>query len=296
MVSYQKGVFVLKKEKAGFGNIRAMRDIYKNFISSKEAFSMKKVLTLCLAAVLLMSVFSLTVFARDEEIPHAYVTIVDENGEIVVAMQEVSCASNGVTIDDILKRAHDEYYDGGSAAGYASAESTYGLSLMKLWGNESGSYGYYVNNASPMSLADEVKPGDHIYAFVYTDTVAWTDTYCFFSETHVSAEKGDIATLTLYMTGFDENWNPVTLPVAGAVITVDGEKTDLITDENGQVAITYDKAGELIVSAVHDEMNLTPPVLVANVEGGVSVIFIVFIVAVIAVLAVAVVFVLKKKR
>ena len=257
---------------------------------------MKKVLTLCLAAVLLMSVFSLTVFARDEEIPHAYVTIVDENGEIVVAMQEVSCAGNNVTIDDILKRAHDEYYDGGAEAGYASAESTYGLSLMKLWGNESGSYGYYVNNASPMSLADEVKPGDHIYAFVYTDTVAWTDTYCFFSETRVSAEKGDIATLTLYMTGFDENWNPVTLPVAGAVITVDGEKTDLITDENGQVAITYDKAGELIVSAVHDEMNLTPPVLVANVEGGVSVIFIVFIVAVIAVLAVAVVFVLKKKR
>lgn len=257
---------------------------------------MKKVLTLCLAAVLLMSVFSLTVFARDEEIPHAYVTIVDENGEIVVAMQEVSCAGNNVTIDDILKRAHDEYYDGGSAAGYASAESTYGLSLMKLWGNESGSYGYYVNNASPMSLADEVKPGDHIYAFVYTDTVAWTDTYCFFSETRVSAEKGDIATLTLYMTGFDENWNPVTLPVTGAVITVDGEKTDLVTDENGQVAITYDKVGELIVSAVHDELNLTPPILVANVEGGVSVIFIVFIVAVIAVLAVAVVFVLKKKR
>ena len=98
------------------------------------------------------------------------------------------------------------------------------------------------------------------------------------------------------MTGFDENWNPVTLPVTGAVITVDGEKTDLVTDENGQVAITYDKVGELIVSAVHDELNLTPPILVANVEGGVSVIFIVFIVAVIAVLAVAVVFVLKKKR
>jgi hypothetical protein len=98
------------------------------------------------------------------------------------------------------------------------------------------------------------------------------------------------------MTGFDENWNPVTLPVKGAVITVNGKKTDLVTDENGQVAVTYDKAGELIVSAVHDEMNLTPPILVANVEGDVSVIFIVLIVAVIAVLAVVVVVILKKKR
>jgi hypothetical protein len=261
---------------------------------------MKKVLTLCLALMMLVCVFSLTVLARDEEIPHAYVTIVDENGEIVVAMREVPCADqnadNIVTIDEVLNYAHRLYYKGGAEAGYASEKSPYGLSLIKLWGNESGSYGYYINNASPKSLADEVKPGDHIYAFVYTDTVAWTDTYCFFNKNHANAEKGDIATLTLYMTGFDENWNPITLPVADAVITIDGEKTDLVTDENGQVAVTYDKAGELIVSAVHDEMNLTPPILVANVEGDVSVIFIVLIVAVIAVLAVVVVVILKKKR
>ncbi len=257
---------------------------------------MKKVLTLCLAVMMLVSIFSLSVFARDEETPYAYVTIVDGNGEFVLAMQKVPCAGNVVTIDDILKTAHDTYFEGGAKAGYASAESLYGLSLMKLWGNESGSYGYYLNDRSPASLADEVNPGDHIYAFVYTDTTAWTDTYCFFNKTRVGAEKGDIATLTLTMLGYDENWNFITLPVEGAVITIDGEKTDLVTDENGQVAITYDKAGELIVSAVHDELNLTPPVLVANVEGGVSVALIVAIVAVIAVLAVAVVVIAKKKR
>lgn len=261
---------------------------------------MKKALSIFLAALTLICATALPVLASEETAPTAYVTIVDENGEFAITAKEVLCADqnadNVVTVDEVLSYAHRLYYNGGADAGYASSESEYGRSLMKLWGDESGCYGYYVNNASAWSLADEVKAGDHIYAFVYTDTAAWSDTYCFFNKTHVTAEKGEIATLTLKMAGYDENFAPISLPVEGAVITINGEKTDLVTDANGEVAITYDKAGDLIISAEHDELNLVPPVLVATVEGGASALPIVVIVAVIAMIAVAAVVILKKKR
>jgi hypothetical protein len=261
---------------------------------------MKKALSIVLAALMLICMTAIPVLASEDTAPTAYVTIVDENGEFVLVEKEVPCADqNGdtvVTIDEMLRNAHHLHYKGGAEAGYASEETAYGLSLTKLWGNESGSYGYYVNNASAWSLADEVKPSDHIYAFVYTDTATWSDTYCFFNKTHVTAEKGEIATLTLKMAGYDENYAPISLPVEGAVITINGEKTDLVTDANGEVAITYDKAGELLISAEHDELNLTPPVLVATVEGGVNYALIAVIVAIVLVIAVAVVVIVRKKR
>ena len=98
------------------------------------------------------------------------------------------------------------------------------------------------------------------------------------------------------MAGYDENYAPISLPVEGAVITINGEKTDLVTDANGEVAITYDKAGELLISAAHAELNLTPPVLLATVEGGVNYALIVLIVAIVLVIAVAVVVIVGKKR
>ena len=256
---------------------------------------MKKVLTLSLLAALLVSLFAIPVLATPPEPDYVYVTIADANKNIVLAAEKVTFFTS-YTIDSILRRAHDEFYEGGADAGYASEETQYGLSLLKLWGDESGAYSYYLNDTSAMSLADEVKPGDHIYAFVYTDTLNFSDTYCYFHNTHAYAEKGDIATLTLMRSGYDANWNPITEPVAGAVITINGEKTDLITNEKGEVAITYDKAGELLISAVHDEMNLTPPVLIANVEGGANPTLIVLIVAIVLVISVSAVVIVKKKR
>ena len=261
---------------------------------------MKKALSIVLAALMLICMTAIPVLASENTAPTAYVTIVDENGAFALVEKEVPCADqNGdtvVTIDEMLYTAHSLYYTGGAEAGYASEETAYGLSLTKLWGNENGAYGYFINNASAWSLADEVKPSDHIYAFVYTDTATWSDTYCFFNKTHVTAEKGEIATLTLKMAGYDENYAPISLPVEGAVITINGEKTDLVTNANGEVAITYDKAGELLISATHDDLNLTPPVLVATVEGGVSGVFIAVIVIMVLLVSGTVVFIVWKKR
>ena len=256
---------------------------------------MKKVLSISLLAALLVSLFAIPVLATPPEPDYVRVTIADAEKNLVLTAEKVTLGDSD-TIDDILRRAHDEYYKGGANAGYASEETQWGVSMVKLWGDESGSYSYFVNDASAMNLADKVNPCDHIYVFVYTDTMNFSDTYCYFNKTLVYAEKGDIATLTLTKSGYDASWNLVTEPVKGAVITINGEKTDLVTNEKGEVAITYDKAGNLLISAVHDEMNLTPPVLVATVEGGENPTLIVLIVAIVLVVSVSAVVIVKKKR
>lgn len=223
----------------------------------------RKILSLALALVMLaVSVFALA--SCGEEKNYVYVTVSDENGNLALAYEKVELGDE-MTIDAALRTAHAEFYDGGEA-GYASAESQYGLSMTKLWGSEVGSYGYYVNNASPTSLADTVKNGDHIYAFVYTDLTAWSDAYSFFDVNTVEAAKGETVTLTLSCLGYDENWNVISNPVVGAVITVDGEATEFVTDENGKVDVILGKKGECVISAVSDTATLVSPVVIATVK------------------------------
>jgi hypothetical protein len=199
------------------------------------------------------------------------VTIADAEGKLAVVQEEVEVtdadSDGALTINDALIIAHDKCFEGGSAAGYGSSVSQYGLGMTKLWGSENGgSYGYYVNNASAMSLADTVKDGDYINAFVYTDLTGWSDKYCWFNENSLTANDGDTVELTLSAAGFDENWNPLTLAVEGAIITVDGEATEYKTDADGKVSLPL-TAGSHVISAKSDSMTLVPPALKAEVAG-----------------------------
>ena len=199
------------------------------------------------------------------------VTIADATGALALAAEPITVtdidADGLLTINDALYCAHEDCYEGGAAAGYASEMSDFGLSLAKLWGAENGgSYGYYVNDVAAWGLADPVADGDRVNAFVYTDLTAWSDTYCYFDVAAADAKAGDTLTLTLSAAGFDADWNPVTLPVAGATITVNGEKTEAVTDENGKATITLTGEGELVISAVSDAQVLVPPVCVVTLE------------------------------
>ncbi|MBQ4346396.1 MAG: hypothetical protein IJC75_04595 [Oscillospiraceae bacterium] len=199
------------------------------------------------------------------------VTIADAAGSLALAAETVSVTDTdgdgALTIHDALYLAHEQYYTEG-AAGYGSAQTDYGLSLTKLWGAEGGSgFGYYRNDASAMSLADPVADGDRISAFVYTDTVNWSDTYCFFDVQTAEVSAGDSLTLTLSAAGYDANWNPVTLPVANAVLTVNGTETAFVTDEKGEVTLSFAEAGEQIISAVSHDRILVPPCCKVTVQG-----------------------------
>jgi len=205
------------------------------------------------------------------ETAEVYVTISSAEGKLVMAQESVTVTdtdSDGkLTISDALYLAHESAYNGGASAGYGVAETEYGLSLTKLWGEEnSGSFGYYVNNVSPMSLSDEIKEGDYINAYSYTDLTAWSDTYCFFSENTITSAENTSFELTLSAVAFDANWNPITVPVEGAVITVGDKATEYITDSEGKAVITVADAGEYIISAKSDTQILVPPVCKAKIN------------------------------
>lgn len=228
---------------------------------------MKRTITILLALVMVIAATCTAVSA--DEGTKVYVTIADDNGEIVVARKSVSVSDldgdGAVTISDALAAAHAKFYADG-ADGYGTFDSEYGLSLGKLWGVENGgSYGYYVNNASAWSLADPVAEGDHVYAFVYTDLATWSDTYSWFEKASVKAAAGEEITLTLKCSGYDENWSPVESAVEGAKILVDGKDTGVVTDADGKAVITVADEGSVVISATSDTMTLVPPVCVAKI-------------------------------
>ena len=66
--------------------------------------------------------------------------------------------------------------------------------------------------------------------------------------------------LTLTAAAFDENFAPITVPVAGATLVIDGEATEIVTDAQGKARLTILEDGSYLISANHPEMNLVDPV------------------------------------
>lgn len=232
---------------------------------------MKKIVSLMLSVLMILSLSAIC--AAAELSADVYVTISDKDGNLAVAAEQVTVTDTDndgkLTITDVLYCTHEAFYDGGAAAGYATVDTQYGLSLDKLWGAANGgSYGYYLNGASAWSLTDEVKTDDYLYAFVYTDPVGWSDKFSTFNRFmgDVDANEGVELTLT-YVADYDDNFMPVFAPLSGAKITVNGEATAFMTDENGKVKVTFDSNGTAIVSAKSDDVNIAPPVFKANVTG-----------------------------
>ena len=112
---------------------------------------------------------------------------------------------NGVlTYDEALIAAHDEYYNGGAIAGYATADSEqYGKYITKFWGDTSGAFGYWRNSDSCQGLSDEVKANDKLTAFVYKDKDNFSDAYTKFETTSYTSYVDNMFTLFMYKS----SWN-----------------------------------------------------------------------------------------
>jgi len=230
---------------------------------------MKKISALLLTLIMTVGMTCMSVSADDEV--NVFVSVADGSGSLVVADEAVAVsdidADGAITINDALYAAHEKFYEGGAEAGFGSYIGDYGLSLSKLWGEENGgSYGYYVNNASAWSLADPVSEGDHVYAFVYTDLVSWSDSYSWFDATKADIAEGSELPLVLSCMGYDAEWNTVVAPAEGAVIYVNGEATDVVTDAEGKAVVKFDKAGTYVISAKSETATLVPPVCVVTVN------------------------------
>lgn len=226
---------------------------------------MKKLTALLCSLLLLLTCAA----AEAPQSVTAYVSISDDTGALVLSYVPVEVTDvdgdGALTIADALSVAHAAHHPDGASA-FAIAPSQYGMSMTRLWGVENGgSYGYCVNDASAFSPVDPIAEGDHIKAYAYTDLTAWSDTYSFFSAPIVTVAAGQPVDLTLYAAGYDESWNPVTLPVAGAVITVNGIPSSVTTDAQGCAQMAFADPDAYLISAVSDTQNLVPPVCIVVV-------------------------------
>lgn len=233
---------------------------------------MKKLFSAMLALLMILGCMSITAFADDVSAT-VYVSIANK-GQLVASQTKVTVTDidgdNTLTVNDALYAAHEAVYSGGAKEGYSYyTHKDYGLSIGKLWGDTSGNFGYYINNSSCWSLADTVKNGDYLNAFVYSDSKNYSDKYCFFSNFTVTANANSDIELTLSSAGYDADWNPVTLPVANAEITVDGKSTGIKTDANGMATIQISSTGSHIISASSATEILVPPVCTAQINGGI---------------------------
>ncbi len=235
---------------------------------------MKHTVTLILTFTLLLSLLAIGASANEQktsasvEFPTAYVTVAAKGTLVatqVAVILEDKDGDGSVTVNDALYAVHEKAYEGGADAGYGYYTGDYGLSMSKLWGDESGSFGYYLNNASCLSLADLVKDGDHVTAFVYA-SADFSDVYTYFDIPSATCEPDGEITLTLMAAGYDENWNPITYPVEGATLTFDDTKTGFVTNAEGKVTLSPEAAGMHVFSAVHDQMTIVPPVCTVTVN------------------------------
>lgn len=226
---------------------------------------MKKLITLTLILTIALAVIP----AAAEANPDPSVTVtVSVGGTLKLTAASVPLTDcdgdNTLTVNDALIKAHVLHAPGGESA-YGYADSEYGRSITKLWGDESGAYGYCVNNASAMSLLDPVKNGDNITAYVYKDQTAWSDVYSYFNVSAKTFEDNGSLTLTLSYNTYDENWQTVTKTLEGAFITVDGTRTEVKTDKDGKATLTVKSPGVYVISAECDTMTIVPPVCTVTV-------------------------------
>lgn len=221
---------------------------------------MKRTLNLILTLCLLLSLLAIGASA-EQPVPYVFVTVAVK-GQLMTAQMYVQLKDHDndgqTTVNDALIGLHELAYSGGARAGYSSYQSEYGLSMSKLWGDESGMFGYYHNNKPCQSLAEPVSQGDSVAAFVYA-SADWSDVYTYFDREVRTADPGEEITLTLMAAGYDENWNPISYPVEGATLTCDGEKTAYVTDAQGKVTFSLQEAGAHVISAEYDKATIVPP-------------------------------------
>ena len=192
------------------------------------------------------------------------VTIVNA-GEVVVPAEALTVEDadedGAITVYDALYAAHEEWFEGGAAAGFSVADSGW---MLKFWGDESGAFGYYINNAMAYGITDPVAEGDYLVAYIFADPVTWSDKYA--TLTGETDDEG-IVTLTLEKEDFDENWNSTFVKLPGATIKVyDSEFAELAEDaytvtdnEDGTYTVELTESGDYIFVA-YEDTPIVPPV------------------------------------
>lgn len=211
------------------------------------------------------------------------VTIADK-GTVVMAKETVTVtdldASGDFTVDEVLDAAHKSVYEGGASAGYGSAMGDYGLYITMLWGDQSGNFGYWLNDASCWSLADLVEAGDDVVAFVYQNTEVW-DSYARFAQDSYTIKLEESSEFVVEKAGYDANWNTVFAAHKGATlkvydtdfIAVDESKYNVTDNGDGTYSVVIKELGEFIVVAYDNVTPIVPAITTVTVASNDNVVY-----------------------
>ncbi len=220
-----------------------------------------KLLSLALSIIMILSLVSFPAFSEGENAITVYITLSDsgkfitaEDGTVIANIPLELTGKESYTLDDAFRLAHDLYYPGDE--GYSSSESEFdgivSLGIDKFWGDTTFKYGYQVNNGSEtvMDAAHPLSDGDYIDGYLNESYYPHNEYYSCFNERTANIYTNEELEITLSASYYNSSFELVSDVVTDAAITVNGEETDIITDENGKAILSFEEAGEYLISAI----------------------------------------------
>ena len=220
---------------------------------------MKKFLSVILCSCLLFSSVSTVVYADNSDIT-VYVSVSqygkivnDKNGELVAWTPITISGSDTYSLDDALVKVHDSLYIGGSESGYETAVGDYGLYVTKFWGDTSGNFTYNVNLQMVYGPTHQINNGDYIEFAINKNFYPDTESYTKFDKTLVDLYTGDSLTLNLSRAEFVAEGMAFS-PYQDAIISVNGQDTEILTDSDGMAELLFENTGIYVVSAYKSKL------------------------------------------
>lgn len=194
--------------------------------------------------------------AENTKNPVTITVTIANAGQLVLAQQSITVLDvndNGwFDVDDALYMAHEAAYPGGAEAGYGSAYSQYGLGITKLWGDTSGSFGYWLSDNSCWSLEDTVSEGDSLFAFVYQDQTGWSDAYAKFDAASYEVDEDVLLTVSVEKAGYGENYSTVWSAYVPVLTVVDGDLNPVdasVYTQNGSTVTIFEPGEYYLVAS-----------------------------------------------
>lgn len=168
--------------------------------------------------------------------------------ELPVTVKDAD-ADGILTFHDALVALHEAY----RVDGYGYTRQL-GVTVTKLWGVETNATSFFKNGEELTKTVNyetsTVADNDQLYAVVVTDKTDRADCFTWFDKTELTVKAGESFQLTL--TGKSDDYaksGATTIPVGtwedGAFTALKNAKTDI----DGNVTLSFDKAGTYIVTA-----------------------------------------------
>lgn len=239
----------------------------------------KRVWSLLLSLVLLISVLPTSVLAAEPDnitvtmsVFNQGVPAKDENDKAVLlrTLNISDTDQDGkYSLDEALAQLHTA-----CSMEYSAGEGAWGYSVTKLWGDESGAFGFYKNDVLTTAVNEEyLNGGDRITAFIYKDQANWSDRYSYFDQDSVTVCVNTEFQVVLKYNSWGTISPQATAPIgvfdlfSGAYSVPSALKGEELfegfymptvsTDYTGTAIMSFTKPGEYLLTAQYDSANYT---------------------------------------